>query len=857
MSDPSDNFLKKLIREIHGLSLWQVLGICLIGWWVIYEVAQGHTEGIGLPTWFLAFVFCLLGATDNCLPTRRSAVRIRSKVRLVRFILTQLHGACVLVMLGWPWSSAGAQSTIEFDTNAGVSLPPGVVIDGPPPPIPPATMSRDAESRVTVRALRLSEPLVLDGRLDEAIYGALPITGFFQMEPQDGEPATEETEAWVSFDEENVYVSARVWDSAPESEWIANEMRRNTAQLRQNDSFGVSLDTFYDRRNAYFFYTNPLGARSDRYYTNEGNPNADLLPVWDVRTGRFDGGWTVEMAIPFRSLRYRPGAQQVWGIQLRRSIRRKNEWAYLSPIPISAAASGVGGIFRISMAGTLIGIEAPPAARNIELLPYGISSLKTDRVSDPQVSNDAAADWGLDLKFGITESVTADLTYNTDFAQVEVDEQQVNLTRFPLFFPEKRQFFQEGRGIFEFGGTVGSAGVSRGGGGAPTLFFSRQIGLQSGHPVPIQGGVRVTGEIGRFSVGALNVQTDDLGSLGVEATNFTVVRVKRDVLRRSRIGLIFTGRSVSTVGEGSNQVYGADAAFSLYDNLNFGGYWSRTYTPGLGAEDVSYQAQFNYNPDRYGFQVSHLLVGDNFNPEVGFLRRDDFRSTFASAYFSPRPASIPAVRQFTWQADFNYIENGVGILETREAGASFGIEFSSSDVFSVDVANTYELLEQPFEIDADVTIEPGHYEFTDVTVGYLLGGQRRANGRLSVQFGQFFDGDVRSLGLSAGRIAVLPQFSLEPSASVNRVELPNGSFTTTVLRTRANYSFTPRMFVSGLFQYSSSAETLSTNLRLRWEYSPGSELFIVYTDERTTVGPRSPALNSRALVVKFNRLLRF
>ena len=795
---------------------------------------------------------------------------------------TQLCRACLLVMLGWPCASVEAQRTSGQVTNAGVSLPSGVVIDGPPPPIPPATMSRDEENHVTVRAISLVEPLRLDGRLDEAIYDTVPpITGFFQLTPDEGAPATEETEAWISFDKENVYVSARVWDSAPESEWVANEMRRNTTQLRENDGFGVVLDTFYDRRNGYFFYTNPLGARAERYITDETNINRDLLPVWDVRTGRFEGGWTVEMAIPFRSLRYQTGREQVWGFQMRRGIRRKNEWSYLSPVPLSASSSGSAGQFRISFAGTLVGVEAPPAARNLELTPYGIYSLETDRTSDPQVSNDNEADWGMDLKFGITESVTADLTYNTDFAQVEVDEQQVNLTRFPLFFPEKRQFFQEGRGIFDFGGTLGgpgggggggggrgggggggggSAGGSGGGsGGTPTLFFSRRIGLQDGHPVPIQGGLRVTGEIGRFSVGGLNVQTDDLGSLEVEATNFTVVRVKSDVLSRSRIGGIFTRRSVSTstVGEGSNETYGVDAAFSLYDNVDFSAYWSRTHTPGLKAEDVSYQAQFSYNPDRYGFQVSHLLVGENFNPEVGFLRRDDFRRTFASAYFSPRPASIQAVRQFTWRANFNYIENGAGIVETREAQASFSTEFETSDVFSVDAASAYELLEQAFEIHADVTIPPGRYEFADVTLGYTLGGQRRANGRLTVQFGQFFDGDLKALGFSSGRIEVLPQFSLEPGASVNRVELPQGSFTTTVLRTRANYSFTPRMFVSGLFQYSSGAETLSTNLRLRWEYSPGSELFVVYTDERITVGPRSPALENRVFVVKFNRLLRF
>ena len=249
-------------------------------------------------------------------------------------------------------------------------------------------MSRDEENHVTVRAISLVEPLRLDGRLDEAIYDTVPpITGFFQLVPDEGAPATEETEVWISFDEENVYASARVWDSAPESEWVANEMRRNTTQLRENDGFGVVLDTFYDRRNGYFFYTNPLGARAERYITDETNINRDLLPVWDVRTGRFEGGWTVEMAIPFRSLRYQTGREQVWGIQIRRSIRRKNEWSYLSPVPLSASSSGGTGQFRISLAGTLVGIEAPPAARNLELMPYGIYSLTTDRTSDPRVSN--------------------------------------------------------------------------------------------------------------------------------------------------------------------------------------------------------------------------------------------------------------------------------------------------------------------------------------------------------------------------------------------------------------------------------------------------------------------------------------
>ena len=279
-------------------------------------------------------------------------------------------------------------------------------------------------------------------------------------------------------------VSARVWDSAPESEWVANEMRRDGNHLRQNDTFGVMFDTYYDRRNGVGFFTNPLGARAEFAMTNEGNPNPDWNPVSDVRTGRFDGGWTVEMRIPFKSLRYRPGSEQVWGLQMWRAIRRKNKWSYLTFIPISVSGTrGIRGVLRVSRFGTLVGLEAPPASRVVDVKPYGISGLETDLTTDPQVRNHLDADAGLDLKIGITDNLTADFTYSTDFAQVEVDEQQVNLTRFSLFFPEKREFFLEGRGIFGFatagvGGGGGGRGRGRGGFGgggvsAPTLFFSR------------------------------------------------------------------------------------------------------------------------------------------------------------------------------------------------------------------------------------------------------------------------------------------------------------------------------------------------------------------------------------------------
>ena len=319
-------------------------------------------------------------------------------------------------------------------------------VDRPPPPSPPAVIARDALRRATVRAVKLAAGLRLDGVLDEPAYEIVPaMDDFIQQEPNEGAPASERTEAWVFFDAANIYVAARLWDSAPPSAWVANEMQRDTPQLRENDTFWVAFDTFNDRRNGIAFYTNPLGALGDFQITNEGNPNGDWNPVWDVRTGRFEGGWTVEMEIPFKSVRYRSGPAPVWGIQFRRMVRRKNERSYLTPVPISA---GRRGLFRVSDAAMLVGLQVPDEGNVLEVKPYGIGGSTTDVAASPATAWNG--DGGVDLKYGITQNLTADFTYNTDFAQVEVDEQQVNLTRFSLFFPEKREFFLEGRGIFEF-----------------------------------------------------------------------------------------------------------------------------------------------------------------------------------------------------------------------------------------------------------------------------------------------------------------------------------------------------------------------------------------------------------------------
>ncbi len=742
----------------------------------------------------------------------------------------------------------------------------GRVIDGPPPPVAPETITRDASGGATVRAVRLDGPWQLDGVLNEPVYTDVQGFGdFIQQAPDEGAPASERTEAWILYDDEAIYVAARLWESVPESEWVANEMQRDSFQLINNDGFIAVFDTFYDRRNGFAFRVNPIGGFQDYQITDEGDQNLDWNPVWDVRTGRFDEGWTVEMAVPFKSLRFRPGPQ-VWGIQLGRDIRSNVEEAYLTAVPISAGP----GQFRLSVAGTLTGLEVPEGNRTFEVKPYVIGSLATDRSVVPEIVNDGDGDAGFDVKYGVTENLTADFTYNTDFAQVEVDEQQINLTRFNLFFPEKREFFLEGQGIFDFGRAPGFGGFGGGrgfataapgffgGGDAPTIFFSRRIGLDQGQTVPIVAGGRLTGKVGDFSVGAINIQTDDTSAADSVATNFTVLRVKRDILRRSRIGAIFTGRSEALAGDGANQAYGLDGAFSFGADTNLYGYYARTETPGLAGDDRSYQAAFSYEGDLYGLLVDHLLVGDAFNPEVGFVRRDDFRRTYTYAQYSPRPQGIKAVRQFTWSASLDYIENGAGDVETRIQRASFRTSFENSDSLSADVQRNYELLSEPFAIADDVTIPVGGYDFQDYTVSYSMGPQRRVAGTLNFQHGEFFEGDITAVGFSRGRIELTRQFSFEPGVSFNRITLPQGDFNATVAITRLTYTFTPRMFVGGLLQYNSTGALLSTNVRLRWEYQPGSELFVVYNDQRDTqLGRGVPMLQNRAFVVKLTRQFRF
>jgi hypothetical protein len=781
-------------------------------------------------------------------------VRVTNRISVRRQVCVRRIAICLILVS--VLVERVAQSQTVPPHGVPVSAPPAKApnppfhFEGPPPPPAPEVIARDAAGRTTIRAVRLLTPLRLDGKLDEEIYQSVPsMSDFTQTEPAAGSPATQKTELWLLFDDDRVYFSFRCWESHPE-QMVVNEMRRDNASIFQNDHVAVIFDTFYDRRNGVQFAVTPGGGRLDAQITNESQYNADWNPIWEVAVGKFDGGWTVEAAVPFKSLRYRPGRNQIWGFNARRiTPGKRREISFLAPIP---NALGELGLFHVSLAATLAELEAPLNTRNLELKPYFTSSLSVDHNATAPIPTTLNADVGGDVKYGITKNLTADITFNPDFAQVEADEQQINLTRFNLFFPEKREFFLENQGTFSFGGAaVDSSGDT------PILFYSRQIGLNNkGGTVPLHIGGRVTGRVGRFSVGALDIQSGADSLSGLPSTNFSVVRMKRDIWRRSAVGFLYTGRSVGPTVAGRNDVYGLDGSFNFFTNLMMNTYWARASDGGV-AGATSYRGQLDYEGDLYGVQAERLAVGEHFNPQVGFVRRNDMRKDFGLFRYSPRPRSIKAVRKFSWMGSFTHIDNTKGQLQNRNVDAEFDVQFQNSDQLSVAYAGRYEFVPTPFTIVPGVTIPVAGYDYGSTRIGLNLGQQRPISGNILAEYGTFYNGHRAALSLSQGRTNFSRQLSVEPSYSLNLVQLTQGSFTTHLAGSRVTYTATPMLFVSALIQYNSGTHTIAQNARLRWEYSPGSELFIVYNEQLNTLTPGFPTVANRALIVKINRLVRF
>ena len=615
----------------------------------------------------------------------------------------------VVLLAGFAAAPSSAQGVSHASSTASVANGTArVVADAAPTPVAPEVISRDEQGRVTVRASRLAERLVIDGRLDEDVYRTVrPFGGFIQQEPSEGQPSSVKTDVWVFYDEHTVFISARCWQDAS-MPLVANELRRDGPNQFDNDNFAVILDTFRDRRNGFMFQTNPLGSVNDQLMTDEGaGSNRDWNTVWDLRASRDETGWAVEMAIPFRSLRFPAGTQQIWGINFRRNIQARTEYSYLTHIPASA---GRRGLARLSRAATLVGLEIGDRPSRFELKPYTIGSVSTDREAVPPTSNDLSGRAGFDAKAGIGSGLTADLTVYTDFAQVEEDEAQVNLTRFSLFQPEKREFFLEGLGLFAFGGVANTR--SPGGGGppiAPVVFFSRRIGLNDDTPVQILAGGRVTGRVGAWSVGALQVRQDEslTPAAALPETDFTVLRVRRDLLARSSVGVIYTRRSHAEVGGGVNQVGGVDLLLAPTQDFIVNAYVATSDTPGAGPDDSTYRARLDYSADLFGVQAEYLVVGDDFIPDVGLMRREDFRRSLAEARVSRRPTGATWLRKWNVIGALDYITNNQGVLESRSQSATLRLDLDNGDGMDLKVERSYEALLEDLELSEDCIVPPG------------------------------------------------------------------------------------------------------------------------------------------------------
>jgi len=716
-----------------------------------------------------------------------------------------------------------------------------------------AAQDQPPASGVTVTARRIMKPLRVDARFDDDIYQTLPpFTEIVQQEPNEGAPVSEQTELWVVFDDENIYFAVKCFDRQPD-QIVATELRRDSSFIFQNDSVAIVIDTFHDLRNGFKFQTNSLGAIQDSTVVDEVNVDS-WNTVWDVRSARYDWGWGFEMRVPFKSIRYPGSGPQVWGINLRRVIKRKNELAYLTPMPRSF---GGNAIYHMGSAGTLVGIETPAQSMNLELKPYAVSSLTTDHAAASPFNNRKDGNAGFDFKYGLTRGLILDATYRTDFAQVEEDQQQVNLTRFSLFFPEKRDFFLEGQAIYAFGGT--NFGQNANPGEVPVLFFSRRIGLNNGLAVPVDAGARVAGKAGKFQLAALNIQTADSDAANAVSTNFSAVRVKREFLRRSNIGIIATRRAPTIGGSDTNAAIGTDMNLFLFRNVTGNLYYARTDSPGLTRSgQASYRARFDYSGDRWGYTAEHLLVGPQFNPEVGFVRRLDFRRNYGQLQFNPRPKNATRIRRYSYTGTIDYVTSAdASTLQNRDLRGQFNIQFQNGDTFTpADVIDQYERLPRDFVINPGTIVPEGGYNYRSVRSSYSLGQQRMISGNLSAGYGTLYNGHRTEAGYS-GRVALIPQFALEPSISLNWVRLPYGSFSAPVVSTRVIFTPNAKAALTSLLQYNGSSRTMTSSLRLRWEYRPGSELFVVYSDGRNTLTGGYPDLLNRSVAVKVTRLVRF
>jgi hypothetical protein len=702
-------------------------------------------------------------------------------------------------------------------------------------------------------------PPVIDGRLDDPAWtDAQPLTGFTQREPRVGEPATERTEVRIVTDAEALYVGAWLYDRSA-AEIVPGEKIRDVP-LQNSDYFAFILDTYHDRQNGFVFGTTPAGVEYDGQVTREGEGggvfqqgqnraqvgtmggfNLNWDGSWTVATGRDSLGWYAEFRIPFTTLRYGAGTSQTWGLNAVRLIRRKNEDVFWSPIPRQHS------LYRLSLAGTLEGVRVP-SRRVATVTPYAIASSRrrwSAATTPPTATTTYPRDVGLDAKIGLTPSLTLDLTWNTDFAQVEVDDQRVNLTRFPLFFPEKRPFFLENAGAF-------SAGTPQ----AVELFFSRRIGIDAqGNALPILGGGRLSGRVGGTTVGILQMLTDREATL--RGQSYTVARVVREAGRRSRVGAIGVQRLARDTSGDHNRTVGLDGRLGIGDDWTVDWWGARTETPGRGNDDLGFSTRVAYETDRWNNNVRYVQLGSDFSPELGFLNRaGGYRYYETMIQRQVRPRTRSWLR--TWNPHVTY--RGYFLLDGFRQSEWFHfdmteVQLASGARFGPDANSYREGLQEPFEIAPGVSLPAGSYDWTILGWDWTTDPSAPLSMVLRAEYGPFYNGRRHASTVTLiGRRGATWSSSL--LVDYNDVHLAQGNFVRSLVGARLAWFFTPRVSVQTLAQYNNQQRIWSSNTRFSWLSTAGTGLFVVFNDGEEADGFfRWTRPQTRTLTVKYTRQL--
>jgi hypothetical protein len=686
-----------------------------------------------------------------------------------------------------------------------------------------------------IMANKSSQPITVDGYItDPAWKEAQLIATLIQREPREGNPSSEKTEIRILYDMENLYIGIICFDSEP-GKIVANEMRRD-AELINNDFVEVVIDTFHDHRNAFYFATNPLGAQHDALVRDEGsNINTNWDGIWFVQAKRFDQGWSVEMALPFYTLRFNKGDNKIWGINFGRFIARKKEESYWTPM---LRDFGFFGRLKISFYGHLTGLPEICRTKNIQVMPYLIGGgQQSDTASNFQPSGNL----GLDLKYRLTSNITADLTANTDFAHVESDEEMFNWTRFSLFFPEKREFFLEGADIFRFGERYVE--------GEPPpalLFFSRTIGLsQNEQLIPVIGGIKITGKTGRYDLGALNILTGNLSDRAPNdrenfpKTNYLVFRLKRDVFEKSSVGVIVLSKdSFADSNSYPNYSRGSGIDFNLAfgQNLQIEGFLAKSFSPHLRNKDWAGSINFVWTNDYFQTDLAYTDIEENFNSEMGFLSRMNIRKFRCNLYYSPRPDYLN-IRQTFFFNNLTYIENHSGQIESRNNLTGIFNIFKNRSELLMGYYQNYEYLKDALEISKGFSISPGRYGFNMFVGAFESDKSKNISSLTEIYYGAFYSGHFLNLNNNLS-FKLARNINLEFIYKLNKFDFRSQGrkITTNLGGIRLLYSFTPRLFARAYIQWNDEVNRFRVNFLVRWIYKPGANIYLIYNETRNLRG---------------------